>query len=190
MGAVTPFNEASDTLNKIRGISVSRKQIETSTESMGEQVNRLHQEQISSVVLDKEGKVPAANINLNLNAERTVYIETDGCHINTKEGWKECKTFMLFEIEKLNEKTQKLKNKFYYSTMENISELKRQLKFHLERYCGSDQVRIVCVGDGAKWIWKTMEELFPKDQYPSGIIQIVDWYHTFEKIGLEQIKIK
>lgn len=28
-----------------------------------------------------------------------------------------------------------------------------------------------------------MEELFPKRIYPSGIVEIVDWYHAIEKIG-------
>ena len=55
------------------------------------------------IELNDKGKISAANINLNLNAERTVYIETDGCQINTHDGWKECKTFMLFELDKVSE---------------------------------------------------------------------------------------
>lgn len=183
LGTVAPFEEASDTLNKIRGIRVSRKQIECSTEAMGDHINQYHQKEIGHILLDKKGKVLPVKINLNLNSSRTVYIETDGCHINTDEGWKECKTFMLFEIDKLDEETQILKNKFYYSTMEDVTEIKRQIKYNLERYCGDDEVRIVCIADGAGWIWNSMEELFPRAEYPSGIVQIVDWYHAVEKIG-------
>jgi hypothetical protein len=183
LGTIAPFDEAQDTLNKIRGINISTKQVEISTEQIGAEITKSHDENIQNIQLNKNGEISESNVNLNLNAEKTVYIETDGCHINTKNGWKECKTFMLFEIEKLDEKSQKLKNKFYYSTMKEVSELKRQVKFHLERYCGYNEVRIVCIGDGAKWIWKTMDELFPKDRLHSGIIEIVDWYHSIEKIA-------
>jgi len=183
LGTIAPFDEAADILNKIRGIKISTKQVEISTEQMGAEITKSHDEDINNIQLNKKGEVGEATINLNLNTEKTIYVETDGCHINTEKEWKECKTFMLFEIEKLDEETHKLKNKFYYSTMEDVSELKRQIKFHLERYCRDDEVKIVCIGDGAKWIWKTMDELFPKDKLHSGIIEIVDWYHAVEKIG-------
>lgn len=183
LGTVAPFDEARNTLSKIRGITLSTKQVELSTEEMGAKITKAHDENIKHIQLDKEGKVPPANVNLNLNAEKTVYIETDGSMINTYDDWKECKTFMLFELEKMSEDEQRIKNKFYYSTMEDINELKRQLKYHLDRYCGKEEVKVVCIGDGAKWIWNTVKELFPKKIYPSGIIEIVDWFHAIEKIG-------
>jgi len=183
MGTIAPFDEATDILNKIRGINVSTKQAQISTEETGAKITKTHDENIKDIQLNDKKEVPAANINLNLNAERTVYVETDGCHINTYDDWKECKTLMLFELEKISEDEHRLKNKLYYSTMKSVGELKRQLKYHIERYCGSDEVKIVCVGDGAKWIWNMMGELFPEDIYPSGIIEIVDWYHAIEKIG-------
>jgi hypothetical protein len=149
-----------------------------------------HSNNIDKIILNKDGEVPAAKINLNLNSKRTVYIETDGCQINTTEGWKECKTFMLFETEKISTTDYRLKNKFYFSTMGNVGELKRQLKYHVERYCGIDEVRIICIGDGAKWIWNTCKELFPEEKYSSGIIEIIDFYHAVEKIGdLEEEKL-
>ena len=89
---------------------------------------------------------------------------------------------MLFELENISEEEYRPKNKFYYSTMKDVNEIKRQMKYHLDMYCGKDEVKIVCIGDGAKWIWNMMEELFPLEIYPSGIIEIVDWYHAKEKI--------
>ena len=183
LGAIAPFDEASDILNKIRGIAVSTKQTELSTEETAARITKSHDMEIEDIQLNKKGEVPAVNIRLNLNAKKTIYIETDGCMINTDNDWKECKTFMLFETEKISDEEYNLKNKFYYSTMNDASEIKRQMKYHLERYCGNDEVKIVCVGDGAKWIWNMMDELFHKDIYPSGIIGIVDWYHALEKIG-------
>jgi len=182
LGTVAPFDEAKSTLEKIRGISISAKQIELSTESLGKKITLKHYEDIKDIVLNDKEEVEPANVNLNLNSERTVYIETDGCHINTENEWKECKTFMLFELENISREEHRLRNKFYYSTMKGVGEIKRQLKHHLERYCGNDEVKIVCIGDGAKWIWNMIEELFPKDIFNPGIIEIVDWYHAKEKL--------
>jgi len=189
LGTTQPFDEAASTLLKIRGIDISKTQIELSTEEIGARITKAHDEQINDIVLKKDGAVPPAEINLNLNAKRTVYIETDGCHINTENDWKECKTFMLFEMEQISKDERRLKNKKYYSTMKDVNELKRQLKFNLENYCFKDDVRIACIGDGAKWIWNMAEELFPKDIFPSGIIGIVDWYHSKEKIVETRVEI-
>lgn len=183
LGTIAPFDEAVDILNKIRGINVSTKQAQISTEDIGARITKVHDENIKDIQLNDKKEVPAVDINLNLNSSKVVYIETDGCLLNTYDDWKECKTFMLFELDKISEAEQRLKNKVYYSTMKSVGEIKRQLKYHLEKYCGNYEVKIVCIGDGAKWIWNTIEELFPKKRYPSGIIEILDWYHAIEKIG-------
>lgn len=183
LGTIAPFDEAADVLNKIRGIEISSKQVELSTESSAKEITRIQKSKMSGIILDKEGKVQPCTINLNLNAKRTVYVEADGCMVNTYSDWKETKTFMLFELEKISDIEHRLKNKFYYSTLEDISDVKRQLKYNLERYCGTDEVKIACVGDGAKWIWNMIQELMPKNTLNSGAIEIVDWYHAVEKIG-------
>lgn len=183
LGTIAPFEEASDILNKIRGIKISAKQIEKSTEFIGEKITIEHEKQVKNIELNKKGEIPHANINLNLNSKKIVYIQTDGSMVNTHDDWKECKTFMLFETEKINEKEYKLINKKYFSTMNNSLELRKQLKYHLEKYCGNDEVKIVCVSDGAKWIWKSIRELFPKKYYPSGIVEIIDFFHSLERIG-------
>jgi hypothetical protein len=183
LGTIAPFGEASDILNKIRGIKVSPKQVELSTEATARRITASHDEQIRDIVLDDKERIPPVQVNLNLNAERIVYIETDGCQIHTYNGWKECKTFLLFEKEPTTQEEYRLNNKVYYSTMKGAGELKRQLKYHLERYCGNEEVNVVCIGDGAHWIWNMMKELFPKKLYPSGIREILDFYHAIERIG-------
>lgn len=183
LGTIAPFEEAADVLNKIRGIKISAKQVENSTEETASMITKLHDQDIREIQLNDKGQVPPANITLNQNAKRTVYLETDGCHINTESDWKECKTFMLFELEKKNENEHRLKNKRYFSTMKDAVEIKRQMKYHLEKYCGKEETNIVCIGDGAKWIWNIMQELFPKKIYHATIVEIVDWYHAIEKIG-------
>ena len=93
---------------------------------------------------------------------------------------------MFFEIEKQLKKNRKgeeietnlIKNKRYFSTMKNSLYLKKQLKIAIEEYCTDGEVEIVCLGDGAKWIWKMFSELFPENS-----THILDWYHVAEKTG-------
>jgi hypothetical protein len=182
LGVSVPFEEAASLLKKIRGINICRKSNQVWTESTGAKSVFEHSNRIKDIKLDDKRRISEAQVFVNLNANRTVYIETDGCHINTKKDWKECKTVMLFEVEKTSDDKHRLKNQQYYSTMKDCTEVKRQLKYMIEKYCGKDEVKIVAVCDGADWIWKMIEELFPKNQLQSGIIEILDWYHAKEKL--------
>jgi hypothetical protein len=45
-------------------------------------------------------------------------------------------------------------------------------------------VRLCVIGDGAKWIWNQVKELFPT------AVQILDYYHLSEHLsGISQIKL-
>jgi hypothetical protein len=181
MGTIASFDEASDVLNKLRGIKISKSHMEESTEKTAHKIERKHEEEAKAILLNEKNELIPSTIQHSFNAERLIYVESDGCHINTYDGWKECKTFLFFELEGEKEK-QQLKNKYYFSTLRDIYNMKRHFKYHLEKYCGSDPVKIVCIGDGAKWIWKTLREMFPEDQFPERPIEIIDWYHAVEKI--------
>jgi hypothetical protein len=182
LGIAMSFDEAAKYLLNLRGIHISHQSNQSWTEQTGFLATQAHSERIKDIIPDDKGSIPEAQVSINLTASRTVYIETDGCHINTKNEWKECKTLVLFEIEKISDEKHRLKNKWYYSTMKDCNEMKRQLKYMIEKYCKDDDVRIVAVCDGASWIWKMIEELFPKDKLHSGIIEIIDWFHAKEKL--------
>jgi hypothetical protein len=178
-----PYKESSSILSKIININLSSSQNDKLLLEKGRMRNEVYNDKIFEISNDANGKVPPANIKYNTkNPKRIIYLETDGCHIPTLESWKECKTFVLFETEKIqNEKTNEIKfeikNKKYYSTMNQIIAFKKQLKVAIEEYCGNDEVSIVCIGDGAAWIWKMCKELFCNNA-----IEILDWYHVDEKI--------
>jgi hypothetical protein len=72
-----------------------------------------------------------------------------------------------------------LKNKEYYSTTKGVLYFKKQVRTKIEEYCGEDKVKFVCIGDGAPWIWNMVRELIP-----NGRVEILDWYHVAERIGL------
>lgn len=176
LGTVAPFSEASDILNKITGVYVSHKDIQHITESVGKGIAKEHDRDIIRIKLDEESRVEPANIIVNKNSDKKIYVETDGCHIPTLEGWKECKTLLLFEMKKEGDENILL-NKQYFSSLKDINYFKRQVKARLEKYCKDKEVNLICIADGADWIWNMMHELVPQ-----GLIEILDWYHIEEKI--------
>lgn len=176
LGTVCPFDEASDILHKITGVYVSGEDIRIITENIGKEITQQHNRDILKIKLDEDNKVEAVDIQLNKNSAKKVFLETDGCHIPTLEGWKECKTLLLFEMKKEGQKNI-LYNKHYFSSLEDVNYFKRQVKARLKKYCKGKEVDLVCIGDGAEWIWNMMKELVPH-----GATEILDWYHISEKI--------
>lgn len=178
-GTVTTFREASDILQRLNGISLSSSEIDILTEQKANEAYKFHEEKIVNIELDCNGKILPADINADQeNIERIIYLECDGCFVPTISEWRECKTLLLFETEKIEDKVQ-IKNKFYYSTTNGIDYFKKQVKIKLEEYCKQTRVKVVCVGDGAHWIWNMCRELIPQ-----GRVEILDWYHVAERIGI------
>lgn len=176
LGTSSVFEEASDNLHKITGNYVSSEDIRVITLGVGKDITLEHNRDILRIKLDKEDKVEQAEIQANKNSDKKIFLETDGCHIPTLDGWKECKTLLLFEMKKEGEKNILL-NKQYFSSLEGINYFKRQVKARLEKYCGEEEIDLVCIGDGADWIWNMMKELVPQ-----GMTEILDWYHISEKL--------
>lgn len=193
LGITTSYSEAEDQFLRFTGIQVSRKDIDLFTQEKANEVTAHFSERIQDIPVDSQNNLPPANIHADISSERIVYLEADGCFVPVKkefeendDDWKECKTLLLFETE--NEIIEsggkkKIKHKIIrknnFSSVKGIGYFKRQVKCELEQYCKNDKVKIVCIGDGASWIWNMVKELIPK-----GRIEILDWYHVKEKITL------
>lgn len=192
LGINTSFSEGESLFEKFMGAKVSGRDINRFTEEKAVEVVEHFEKRIADITLDQQGKVPTANINVDEKSERIVYLETDGCFVpirkfKSEDGdWKECKTLLLFEVEKKKvEKGNKTEikeeviNKKHFSTVRGINYFKKQVKCELEEYCKDEKIKIVCIGDGAGWIWNMAAELIPE-----GRVEILDWYHVKEKITL------
>ncbi len=107
-----------------------------------------------------------------------LYIQADGGRIQTRDGWKEPKVGVLFtEADRApTEERPRLSQKRYvaaFSTLETF--LKLLWWGALEAgYQGAKEV--IFLGDGARWLWKRCEELFPN------AVQILDFYHACEHL--------
>jgi len=191
LGITTSYKEGEDIFKKFMGVSICSKDIDSFTTEKAKEIKRHFNKRIEGIKLGADNEIEPAAINACEDAQRIVYFETDGCFVPVRNeesdeednDWKECKTLLLFETQevetKSGKKEQQVVRKKYFSSVSKVGYFKKQVKRELEKYCGNDRVKIVCVGDGASWIWKMVKELLPK-----GKVEILDWYHVKEKITL------
>jgi hypothetical protein len=89
-----------------------------------------------------------------------------------KNFFHEVKTLVVFSTTAGGEITRKT----FYATQARIEEFREQVTAEAAKR-GADLARqLVILGDGAAWIWKMAEDLFPH------AIQILDWYHAVEHL--------
>jgi hypothetical protein len=192
LGITTSYSEGEDLFKRFTATSISERDIDRFTESKAQEIVKKFSKRIEDIHLKDNNVISPALINTDEKHEKIIYLETDGCHVPTRKrhskdtDWKECKTLLLFEMEEkeIQKEDRRVKvaqviNKRYFSAVSRINYFKKQVKCELEKYCKGEKVKIVCIGDGASWIWKMIKELVPK-----GRIEILDWYHVKERITL------
>jgi hypothetical protein len=86
--------------------------------------------------------------------------------------FQEVKTLVVFSFNKRGEALRKT----FYATQERVDAFREKIVLEAHRRGASTARRLVFLGDGAAWIWKTAGELFPK------AIQVLDWYHAVEHL--------
>lgn len=182
-GITTSYREGKETFTKSLGIDICDKDLDIFTQEKAVEIANHFEERVKDIQLDSNGKVEPAKINADAQNERTIYLEADGCYVPIRkfrdedDDWRECKTLLLFETEEDKENRNRIKNKRCFSSVAGINYFKKQAKIELENYCMDNEVKVVCVGDGAAWIWKMVGELIP-----NGRVEILDWFHVKEKI--------
>ena len=159
--ALEPFGQAQNILKHLSGIEVSTFEIQKTSKSIGDELVKIEDELIHN---PKQYKPSKKQID-------KMVISMDGAMINTKEGWKEVKSGVIYEYEKENDNF-KTKHKTYISRIEKSDEFSKRLKQEAGRRHYLDVNELIVIGDGAKWIWDLAEKEFPL------AAQIVDWYHA------------
>lgn len=120
----------------------------------------------------------------------TVYILTDGAALNTRlkneEGstWRENKLGEVFSTDgihtwtdKHGDKQHRIEKKEYTSYVGSVDEFKKHLLACALRGGYGSYKTAVIISDGATWIRKMAEEIFPDAQ------QILDFYHLCENVN-------
>ena len=119
---------------------------------------------------------------------RRLYGSIDGVMVPTQAEWRELKTLCWYEVSPASTRQWPSRYK------ERIGELEALKARHIRYHCDIEEAEsfskllwatgchyladraqeLVFVCDGAKWIWRLIEDNFPE------AIQILDWYHAVE----------
>ncbi|TVR76001.1 MAG: hypothetical protein EA409_13890 [Saprospirales bacterium] len=163
------FESAYGLLMKFLGVDVSAKQVQRISEFYGEQIDPI----IQADHIEYIPKLPPTK-----KQDDVCYVMLDGTMVITRdEGWREMKLTRLFHqgrsVQVQQNSKQITESSIYVS---HLGSIKRFLP-KIERHINPINSMKVFVVDGAKWIWKWVE-----DNYP-GASQILYQYHAIEKLG-------
>lgn len=172
MGQHSVYKQASDLFLRFLNLDINAMQIQRVCNYYGEQidpiVNANHQEYIPK-------------LKQSTKDDKT-YVMVDGSMLMTREDkWKENKLGRIFRASQsidIQVNRNEITESIYVSHLGSIQEFCPKMERHLH-YVKEPKVFIA---DGAKWIWKWVD-----DNYP-GSLQILDYYHAVEKLqGLARL---
>lgn len=122
--------------------------------------------------------------------EGILYIETDGCAVNTRvqdengSTWRENKLAIFFSSDHIykwksakGEVCRRIEKKEYVSYIGSVSEFKKHVLAGAVRNGYGKYEKTVLLSDGAGWIANMKEELFGDDT-----VQILDFFHLSENV--------
>jgi hypothetical protein len=158
VGQQMSFDEASENLQMVGGISLTDKQVERICHHHGEYLEEILYEE----------KIEAKD-------EELTYAMMDGsmCFIR-RQGWKEVKLGRVFKARDLLD----IKDRGTIRQSEYVVHLGSHEDF-LAKFDPLiiPKTNVVAIADGARWIWDFWETYYPK------AVQILDYFHAIEKIG-------
>jgi len=166
LGQHSVYKQASELLQNFLGLDVNAMQIQRVCNYYGGEIdpiiNANHQEYIPQLSSPKK--------------DDKTYVMVDGSMLMTREDkWKENKLGRIFRSSQ-NIDIQRDRNEIfeslYVSHLGSVKEFCPKMERHLHYVKGPK----VFIADGARWIWKWVE-----DNYP-GSTQILDYYHVVEKL--------
>lgn len=161
LGQGNIFSHSSELLSRLSGIMLSDKQIENLCHHYGQLVEE--------ETADKQEVSNKKDDDLH-------YVMVDGSYIMTRtDGWKEVKLGRIFKASDnytLSEKRKTIKNSTYIAHLGECGDFITKFDSHVAKL-----LNMVCIADGAIWFWKWLTENYPN------AIQILDFYHGYEKIG-------
>jgi len=156
VGTVQPFRQAAEMLQRLTGVMVSARSIETWTEQLGQGY--------TPPALAPTAPGPTADV---------LVLQADAVMTCFHDGWHEEKVAMAWRI--VDGKAQPAR----YVTGEGTWEAFTPSLAALARRAGQRRARqLVCVADGAPAIWRLFTCCYPD------AFQLVDWYHVQEHLAL------
>ena len=189
VGAMVSFQEGSELLKELAGVTVDIKQVERTAEALGQEIaedEQRNSEPLDTLPLPKTLYLGIDGTGIPLRAE-----ELTGIPGKTAGGAKtrEVKLCTVWSAESCDAQGLPVRDEgsiSYSAAIERAATLdiaKERSPFaqrvwrEAQRRRFPQAARMVTLGDGASWIWNIVAELFP------GAIQIVDRFHAKQHLS-------
>lgn len=161
LGQQKVFAEAEKELLLLKGVAISAKQIENVSHYYGEKVEQQLQKKI----------LAGATAPAEQTDNKRYYAFLDGGMLLTREEkWKEMKLARIFSEDEriaINEERGYIHQSTYIAHLGGHKDFWQKVEYHLD-----SKAEMVLIADGAPWIWKRAEAMYPES------IQILDFYHA------------
>lgn len=164
-GQAQVYDQASELLDEVGGISVCGMQIQRVCHYYGNLLDPLIEQDCQSMIPRVSQK----------DKTEPLYVMVDGAMLFTRtDKWRELKLGRIFaehQLVELSKSRREIRHSVYVSHLGSVDDFFPKLERHLVNYHHK-----VIIGDGAKWIWNWAD-----DNYPAAT-QILDFYHAKEKL--------
>lgn len=166
VGQQIVFEDASEMLNKMKGVDINAKQIERVCHHYGgiieEETTQLLTTQPSQTYVEEE-------------RNKLHYAMVDGAMYLTREdGWKEAKLGRIFKAEddiKISHQRNMITNSTYVAHLGDHKGFFPKMEYYMD-----ELKSLAIIADGAKYIWKWADTFYPD------ATQILDYYHAKEHL--------
>lgn len=189
VGALVSFEEGSELLQELAGVSIDAKQVERTAEALGREIatdEQQHSEPVDTLPLPQTLYLGIDGTGIPMRAEELTGVpgKSEG-GAKTREG----KLCTVWSAESCDDEGIPIRDEGSVSysaaiesasapdTAKQPSAFARRVWRESQRRRFTQAVRRVALGDGACWIWNVIEELFP------GIPQIVDRFHAKQHLS-------
>jgi len=189
VAALVSFQEGSELLQELAGVTVDAKQVESTAEALGQEIaedEHHHCETLDTLPLPRTLYLGVDGTGIPLRTE-----ELAGVPGKRESGAKtrEVKLCTIWSAESLDAEGIPIRDEgsiTYSAAIESarIPDIAKERSAFAQRVWRESQrrrftqaERTATLGDGAPWIWNLVEELFP------GAIQIVDRFHAKQHLS-------
>jgi hypothetical protein len=190
VGAMVSFQEGSELLMELAGVTVDAKQVERTAEALGEEIaedERRHAEPSDSLPLPQTLYLGMDGTGIPLRAEELAGRTGKQPDGSAKTG--EAKLCTIWSAESLDEEGTPIRDEgsvTYSAALESAYALDTAAarspfaqrvwrEATRRRFCQAPRTAVL--GDGAAWIWNIAEDQFP------GALQIVDRFHAKQQLS-------
>ena len=191
VGGKESFDEGRADLEELAGIFVKTKEVERTSEAIGEQIEAMSARERKVVLSGKIVQIkpiPRMYVAMDGTGVPAVPSETEGRAGKDETGrakTREAKLGCVFTQSSVDDEGWPIRDDgstTYVGAIESAEAFGRRIFTEAIRRGARFAQQIVALGDGAIWIWNIVDEHFP------GAIQIVDLYHAREHLsGLAKI---